>query len=325
MGTIYQLTFFLALGLLAIVIAVFVFAVSLLGRAMETAARDEQAKLAERKDRNAEAIVAIKEDIAEIESGNKIPKRLTRQLKKLQSQNDKFEKELGKIRKAPDSLTASGGVFHPCAFLLIALVLSSIAWYLSTIANVEWMIPLFIWILSLVAIGYSTYRICISLNVIQDVAITSEEAWIKKTVEAFKIAEKELEDERKPQLELYFPDEQPPFHIEAQSEIRINYNLRITRGNIAKNVSIAFWLQPKLEFVDTVKPLPAPYSPYKDYASAIFSVLDIRASMGRNLHLKVKAPSETGNYIIAYKLYFDGYYSDFKEFKLIVEEPEIEF
>ena len=54
MSAIYQLTFFLALGLLAIVVTIFVFAISLLGRAMETAARSEKDKVAERKANNVE-------------------------------------------------------------------------------------------------------------------------------------------------------------------------------------------------------------------------------------------------------------------------------
>jgi uncharacterized membrane protein YhiD involved in acid resistance len=60
MGVIYQFTFFLALGLLAIVITVFVFAVSLLGRAMEAAVRSENEKLAERKKNNAKEMASIK-------------------------------------------------------------------------------------------------------------------------------------------------------------------------------------------------------------------------------------------------------------------------
>ena len=47
-GVVYQLTFFLALGLLAIVITIFVFAVSQVGRATESASResflDEESK-----------------------------------------------------------------------------------------------------------------------------------------------------------------------------------------------------------------------------------------------------------------------------------------
>jgi len=42
MGVIYQLTFFLALGLLAILITIFVFAISSLGRAIEVATKEQE-------------------------------------------------------------------------------------------------------------------------------------------------------------------------------------------------------------------------------------------------------------------------------------------
>lgn len=42
MGVVYQLTFFLALGLLAIVITIFVFAVAQLGRATEVSSKQQQ-------------------------------------------------------------------------------------------------------------------------------------------------------------------------------------------------------------------------------------------------------------------------------------------
>ena len=50
MGTIYQLTIFLALALLAIVAAVFVLAVSLLGRAVKMAAEEQEKAAREQKD-----------------------------------------------------------------------------------------------------------------------------------------------------------------------------------------------------------------------------------------------------------------------------------
>lgn len=49
MGVVYQLTFFLALGLLATVITIFVFAASQIGRATESASKEQQDILLEQK------------------------------------------------------------------------------------------------------------------------------------------------------------------------------------------------------------------------------------------------------------------------------------
>ncbi|GAI31373.1 unnamed protein product, partial [marine sediment metagenome] len=42
MGSVYQLTFFLALGLFAIIVPIFVFAASQVGRATELTSRQQQ-------------------------------------------------------------------------------------------------------------------------------------------------------------------------------------------------------------------------------------------------------------------------------------------
>lgn len=228
MGVIYQLTFFLALALLAIVITVFVLAVSLLGRAIQAAAESEKRKTTERKANNAEEMAAIKEEIEEAEAKGQIPKGLKRRLDRLEKMDKNFEKELAKARRAPELLTVKGGVVHPGAFLIGALILTGSAWYLSTIQNLIWITPTLIWMLGIAAIGYSIFRIYQSLNVIESVAITSEEAALKRTIEAFKIAEKELEEEKRPKLVLLWiddqgemlPDQKSPFKIKAGTEKR---------------------------------------------------------------------------------------------------------
>jgi Flp pilus assembly protein TadB len=218
MGTIYQLTFFLGLGLLAIVITIFVFAVSLLGRAMEAAARSEKDKLAERRKSNTEQMAAIRKEIEEAEAKGQIPKGLTRKLDKLEKKDKKFEKEQSKIRKAPELLTAKGGVYYTCVFLVITLVTSGVALYLSTLKDMNFLIPLLIWIAGLITAGYGIYRICQSLRVIQSVAVTSEEAWLKRTIDAFKIAEKELEEEKRPEITLKYLNVSFPLKLKPDSE-----------------------------------------------------------------------------------------------------------
>jgi len=245
---VYQLTFFLALALLAISITVFVFAVSLLGRAMEAAAKVERSKIAERKENNVKAMADIRKEIEEAEAKEEIPGGLRRRLEKLEKKNKDFDSELSRIRKAPKLLTVKGGVIHPCTFLVIALVLSGTASYLSGVQNLSWVIPLSIWIPALAAIGYSIYRTCESLKVIENVAVTSEEAWIAKTVEAFKIAQKELEEEKKPKLQLTWRQPKAPVHIKADSTLKLVFSVGLEGGNVADNVFVAFSLPPGFDF-----------------------------------------------------------------------------
>ena len=74
MGAVYQLTFFFGLVLLAIFITVFVFAVSLLGRAMEAAATVERSKVEERKENNIKEMSAIRKEIQKAKKKGKYQK-----------------------------------------------------------------------------------------------------------------------------------------------------------------------------------------------------------------------------------------------------------
>jgi len=229
-------------------ITIFVFAVSLLGRALEAAARNEREKITERKENNAKEMAAIRKEIEEAEAKGEIPKGLTRKLEKLERKDKDFSKELSRIRKAPELLTVKGGVFPPGVLLLVALILNGLAWYLSNIQILR--VPDIIWILGLAAMVYSIFRICRSLKVIESVAITSEEAALKRTIESFKIAQKELEEEKKPKLELIFEVPQPPFHVEAESEMTIKFRVGLSRGDVARNAIVAFLIIHSCQFDD---------------------------------------------------------------------------
>jgi len=321
MGTIYQLTFFLALGLLAIVITIFVFAVSLLGRAIEAAARSEKDKLAERKASNVEEMAAIRQEIQEAETSGQIPKGLRRKLDKLEKKDKKFEKELGKIRKAPEPLTVRGGVFYPCASLIAALVLNGGALFLSNIQNIHWAIPLSVWILGLATIGYSIYRMCKSLKVIQSVATPSEEVAFKRETEAFKSALKELEEERRPELMLEFRDTKPPFHIGKDEEFILRYRLSLMKGDIGRKPRVYFCAPSGFSFLDVPTGAPPLDERYTTYTSACWveSDEDIIRGTFRNQSVKFKTPSQSQSYPLIYRLFCESFASDYEEFEVIVE------
>ncbi len=321
MGIVYQLTFFLALGLLATVVAIFVFAVSLLGRAMEAAARVERDIIAERKENNRKEMATLRKEMKKAEQKGEIPKELRRKLEKLEDKDQNFNKELGRIRKAPELLTVKGGVIHPGIFLFISLVLSSTAFYLSTIKDFNSLIPLFVWVLGIAAIGYGVYRICKSLKVIENVAITSEEAWIAKTVEAFKIAQKELEEEKKPELGLMWKELETPFHIKADSTLKLVFGVHLETGKVADNVMAVFYLPPGFDFPglktliqpDDIPVISKFITARVDYTAPII----IGAYTANEVIIKV--PPVTGKYTAYYRVSCRGGRGQLKEFEIIVE------
>lgn len=321
MGTIYQLTFFLALGLLAIQITIFVFAVSLLGRAMEAAAKNEKEKLLERKENNEEAMAKIKKKIEEAEG--QIPKGLTHELRKLERKDEKFEKEVSRIRKAPALLTVKGGVVPPGASLLGALAFICVAWYLYTIENLAGLIPLVIWIVGLAAIGYSIFRICCSLKVIENVAITSEEAALKRTVEAYKVAQKELEEEKKPKLGLNFEGARPPFRIEVGSQITLRFGLYLTQGDLARKPHVYFFAPSSFVFPGKKTWLQdADVTQVGGHITAVFQLEECRKGVTPLEDLTIKAPPVEGKFPFWYKITCEGFDSGLEKFAVIVKKSK---
>lgn len=317
MDIIYQLTFYLALALLAILITVFVFAVSLLGRALETAARDEREKLTERKESNAKTMVAIKKDIDEAEAKGDIPVGLIQKLKELKRKEKKYSKELKRIRKAPELLTVEGGVVPPGAALLIALVLSGWAWGIADVGTKY--APITLWLIGLVAVGFSIVCIYKSLKIIESVAITSEAEAERRLTRAVKGAWLEVEEEKKPELQLEWKGQHPPFHMKVKSEITIQFILRLRKGDIARHSEIYFTAPQGFKFPDARQMLPPLGEEYINYVAASVDCQDILKGKYYLKEIKLKAPSQPKCYPIIYSLGCEGFNGEFQEFKVIVE------
>lgn len=315
MGGIYQLTFFLALALLAVVVTIFVYAVSQVGRATNLASKEQEVILWQQKEAKKRRIEELQKRLEEAkETGHLDEFRLIDEILKTEEEIASYNDKLKHLEERVTLLTRRGAVIWPSGFFAATLALNIIA---SGIAASQNPAAFTLWLASLGTLGYGIFRVFKTLGAIQEVTISSEEA-LEKLPEAVKTALRELEEEKRPELELVFADK-PPFRVDTQSERLIEYRVHLSRGDIARDASIAFWFQPNFEYVDEVQPLPAPYSKYKDYVSAYFKLGDIKGSLERGHKLKVKAPSEARRYTAAYKLYCEGYYSDFIEFEIIVE------
>jgi len=319
MDVMYQLTFFLALTILAILITIFVFAVSLLGRATEAAAKAEKERLAERKENNAREMAAIKEDIEKGEASGQIPTKLIQKLKELGKEDKKFEKKIDSIKKAPELLTVKGGVVPAAASLLGALILSGAAWHLSNIQILIWRVPVFIWILALAAIGYSISRIYRCLGVIEGVAITSEEAALMREIKAFERALKEIEQEKKPELKLKFRGKQPPFHMRADTEMSLELQLSLNKGDVAEYPAVHLLAPPGFNFPDRKTYVLSPSHDYANYIGTIWQPETVIRGLVCDHTITIKAPSKAGSFRIAYYTFCKGYQGKPTEIEVIVE------
>ncbi len=320
MGVVYQLTFFLAVALLAIVITIFVFAVSLLGRAMEAAATSERGKLTERKENNTKEMAAIRKEIEEAEASGQIPKGLTRKLEKLEKRDREFDKELSIIRKAPELLTVKGGVVPSASWLLGALILSGVAWYLSNIQIFIWIIPVLVWVVSFAAIGYSISRIYQSLKVIESVAITSEEEAERRLAAAVKVAMKEVEEEKKPKLGLKFYGEELPLRMKSNSEKEVEVRLKIVQGDESIGTLLYFAAPPGFDFPgEKTYTQDAGHPTVPNYVTLSMQLPNIKRGLDQPVQFTIKAPPRKGSFDLCYRIVCSGFDSGENWFKVVVK------
>ena len=243
MGVVYQLTFFLALGLLAIVVAIFVFAVSQVGRATESASKEQQNILLRQKEAKGRQIEKIQQQLEEARKvGHLDESKLLKELQGTKEEIAGYDTELRRLRERIMLIRRKGAVVCPGAFFLAALVLTITA---SGLAEGQNIVALPLWIISIGALGFGGFRVFRTLGAIEEVTITSQEA-MEKLPEAVKVALREFEEEKKPELELIFRNKQPPFHIQAGTQTAIAFGCRLIRGDIARNPRVGFFAASRL-------------------------------------------------------------------------------
>jgi ABC-type multidrug transport system fused ATPase/permease subunit len=322
MGTIYQLTFFLALALLAIVITVFVLAVSLLGRAVRIAAEEQEESEKEQKYATEKEIKRIQDQIGEAQKTGQLDiEGLGKTLKGLKGKNRKHEWKLRWIRIKPKLLTASWGALVPGAFFLISVIFSALALYVPDEASTA---LLYMWI-ALITMFVGICFVCLTLKVIEGVAITSDETAFVRQKEILTTALREFEEEKKPVLGLQFRGQQPPFHIKLDAETKLEFLLGLIKGDVADNVTANFYLRPGFSFPGIQSIIQAPDHPTLpnfvtarvDYGLPITRGADIINE------LVIKAPPKAGSFPGYYGVRCRGFAGGLEKFEIIVEEADI--
>lgn len=326
---ISQATFFLCIALLAIVVTIFVFASSLLGRAVE-AHRDDQEKLNKEKE---ELLTRRREDLQ-----SKLQRSVTAEdISQLKEEIEKLEAEIAKIKKKSENIKKSyevfevkGGVFYPALCLLASLVLSGVAWSLAQ----AWIgfnlgssfIPYtpMLWILALLAMGCGIDRLYLSLRKIQEVAVTSDEAALRRTVQAFKTAQTEIEEGKRPKIILDFEGEQPPFSVKTGSTLAMTFSLRLIQGDVARKPEIAFFVPQGFAFLNsiyphTIDPQPSTFK-YPNYLCIFLNPKkDYKSGVNYLGKLDLQTPAQKSDFTLAYRLICESFVGEYKEFKVVLQ------
>jgi Flp pilus assembly protein TadB len=133
-GIIAQATFFVSIGLLAIVITVYVSSTSLLGLAVERTSRELQERKEGQKESTNSRLQAVRKSLNQAQQDNigEEVQRLRKSLAELEQKLRKDEKDLADIpKKYTLPFAVRGGVVYPGLGFLSAAIFSGVAWSLA--------------------------------------------------------------------------------------------------------------------------------------------------------------------------------------------------
>jgi len=310
---LYEVTILLNLTLIAMTVTVFVFAVSLLGRAIEIATEQNEKARQEQREKIKKEIGEIQKELEKVRQTGELEE--TKRLTKLQKDKRKFEKKLERVLKRYQLFRIKRGVLYPSSFFLGSLILATVAKALGSIYS-----P-FLWSGALVLLGLGGYRFFQCLKVIEEVAIMSEEMARKKAIEISKSALAEYEETKRPELRLYFRDKGPPFHLEKDSTVEIKFVVSLTQGDVARATEAYFFAPEGFDFPNTTPwKQRKTQEKYPNYLTCKLKWPEPLKKDIRHPHgLSLKTPSEAGKFTLTHRLYCERFASEDKEFEVIVE------
>lgn len=323
MVAVYQLIFFLALGLLAIAITVYVLAVSLLGRAVQMAITAQAIANEEQRKADEEEMGKIKKELSDAEKKNRSPdiERLSKAINSLKRKKWINNWKLKWINAKPKFLGSAWGAFIPGAFLLTSAIISIVAIYMGSGTPA---ISPYVWI-AIATMGIGICFVCLSLKVIEGVARTSEEVAFKREVEIFETSLRKFEESKRPELELQFYKGSPPFHVKIDSDMTIDFQVSIKKGIYADDVNVLFFAPEGFGFPgkqETTQPQEHAIAPGYIATNVVFKesllrTIDLRES------IRIKAPSKADKYQLYYRVVCRGAERRHEKFEIVVEEKEV--
>ncbi len=289
---------------------IFVFASSLLGRAVEAHRNDQKNLQIQR-----EATVRLRkhelqERLKQPSTSKEEISRFRKEVAALEKEISGFEKQMESLERSYSAFRVRGGLTDPALCFLVSAAFSGVAWGLAQNGLTQWLVfwsvpsNMFWWALAVVVMGFGIYKLYYSLRKIEDVAVTSEEAALRRDVEAFKIAQRELEAEAAPilKLECVEPDSLP-IRMQAGDETTVGCDLRLISGQIAENISIFIFVPPGFDFPMIAlnsKRVSGPKDTFPGYLFTVKEFGELIKGLRQTIRFTIKAPSNTGVFEIKY-------------------------
>jgi hypothetical protein len=314
---VYQVTVFLAIALLAVVVTIFVFASSLLGLAVESAAKEDKDRRAAQDSEIGKQVEQARRDLDKAKEGAGKFEQAAKTLRNLINKKRKFEKETKRIRQGYEVFTPKGGVLYPCIPLLVSLVLSALAWGFSM--GTHQSVSPFLWGSGVAVLGFGLYRIYFGLKRIEKVAVTSEQAALTRMTRALGTALEKHDEAIKPRVKFEFRDKTPPFHIKKESTIDIIFRLTLTQGDFIRRAEVWFYAPQGFSFPDMETWFQSASFVIPSACTCKHVFTDMLCGIGNLDNLKLATPTKTGTYTLAYTVHCEGAKGEVQKFEVMVE------
>lgn len=300
METLHQCTIFVGLALLAIVIAIFVFASSFYRGALELSVKEEEDSLNRRKELINNKRKELGKKLRDIEE-SALAKELRAELDKFDTELKNIDQSIIKSKNKPKALAVKNMITIPGSFLLASIVASGIA-----IAT-PGILPTIMWGLSLALLVVSVYFIYKNLSAVE---------FFSGIIDLSTLMEQALErhaEKRRPIVDLDIPEHQ--LIIKHGDTQEIGPFAFLKQGLTAKNIKVRFVATKELNFPkEKLKKLGVHKENMRDPRFFFSKVGDLNYNVLRECPIKVKAPDKPGNYPVSYWIMCDEFTSEEKAF-----------
>ena len=321
MESVYQNTFWFIVALLAVLLPLYVLAVSLLGRAVSIA-RDQKMNAAAVEKQHAEELrVAAAADLEKGET-----EELLKRLKKAKKNATRASREGKRIEKRFALLRLWHCVGYPGLFLMSAAIMSVLAMALGdngAASNAGSWMPIAFWIVALILTAAAIVRLMRALQVVQEVSLSSDEIALQRSVEALKTALLADEKRRRPEISILWQDMDLPIHVAPQEKFMIEYRITVTKGEVARTTIRTMYIHPSFDFAGSEEsilqseqhPSMPAYKTAEKRATNYLPGTDWRTSF------RVTAAAEVGTYTFYARNCCEGFVGELEPFNVIVEVP----
>lgn len=313
MAAFSELIIILSIALLAVIVTIFIFAASLLREAIPQAL-EKQRKIAGEHSEEFVVTIADIQKALNAARGTGGFGELEKNLHEWDRKRKQFEKASKRIEKKYQLLKTRGGVVYPAAVLLLALALAG---SVQLVTALVWQGVLFG--LSILAVGWVCYRIYEIALVVQSIATTPEDA-VDKTREAFEKALEIHEAKKRPELKLKLIAPTLPFSFKQSTEAIINFRVDLIKGDVGKAVEVYFFADTGFEFPGREIFYQTPDARKPGALTTVIDVGDIKRGISQPLNLKIKTPSEAGQFSLESRIICEGFKSDIEEFPVEIIE-----